>query len=71
MEKDKDVINALFTVSTSDDKFSRSGAAGISNKEKEPIATPDTPFFIGSITKLFTAVVITPNVRKDLHKDHD
>lgn len=58
VKKDKSIHNALLAISTGDGKFSWSGAAGIANKENQISMTPDTPYFIASITKLFTATII-------------
>ena len=35
-----------------------SGAAGVANPESGAAMTPDTPYFIASITKMYTAAVI-------------
>ena len=58
VEKDKNIYSTLLSVTAGNGKFSWSGATGIANKEKEISMTPETPFFIASITKLFTATVI-------------
>ena len=58
VEKDKKIYNALLSISTGNGKFKWSGAAGIANKEKEIPMTTETPFFIASITKMFTATII-------------
>lgn len=58
VEKDKNIYNAVLAISTGKGQFSWSGAVGIANKAKEISMTPETPFFIASITKLFTATII-------------
>lgn len=58
VEKNKHIYNVLLAISTGNGEFSWSGAAGIANKAKEISMTPETPFFIASITKLFTATII-------------
>ena len=58
VEKDKSIYNALLSISTGNGKFIWSGAAGIANNAKEISMTPETPYFIASITKLFTATII-------------
>lgn len=57
-EKDKNIHSAILSISSGDGKFNWSGASGIANKEKEISITPETPFFIASITKMFTAAII-------------
>jgi D-alanyl-D-alanine carboxypeptidase len=58
VEKDKNIYSTILSVTAGSRKFNWSCAAGIANKEKEIAMTPETPFFIASITKLFTATVI-------------
>ncbi len=58
VERDKKIYNALLFISAGDGKFNWSGAVGIANKEKNISMTPKTPFFIASITKMFTATTI-------------
>ena len=58
IEKDKNIFNAVLSILTGSGEFSWSGASGIANKAKGIFMTPKTPFFIASITKLFTATVI-------------
>ncbi|UCF09201.1 MAG: beta-lactamase family protein, partial [Thermoplasmata archaeon] len=52
------MFNVILAISTGKGEFSWSGASGIANKAKEISMTPKTPFFIASITKLFTATII-------------
>ncbi len=58
VEKDKDIFSAILSISTGNGKFNWSSAVGITNKEKEIVMTPETPFFIASITKMFTATIM-------------
>ena len=58
VEKEKNIYSMLLSISTGNGKFSWSGAAGTANKEKKISMTPETPFFIASITKMFTATII-------------
>ena len=58
VEKGKTIHSALLSLSAGNGKFNWSGAAGIANKEKQISMTPETPFFIASVTKLFTATII-------------
>ena len=56
--KDKSIFNALIAITKGNGEFNWLGAAGIANKEKEISMTPETPFFIASITKMFTATIV-------------
>ena len=58
VEKDKSVKNCVLSVMKRDGSFSWSGAAGIANQEGQVPMTKDTPIYIASITKLYTATVI-------------
>ena len=58
VKKDNYIFSALLAVSTGDKRIDWSNGAGIANQEGEIQAKSDTPFFIASITKLFTAVTI-------------
>ena len=58
VENDKSVKNAIFAISSSNGDFDWAGAAGLAEeKEKEPMKV-STPYFIASITKMFTATVV-------------
>ena len=48
----------ILGITSCDGKLDWSGAAGIAHKKKELLITPETPFFIASITKMFTATII-------------
>jgi len=58
VKSDKHVKNAVLAVSTGDGEFNWSSAAGMADPEENQIMTVDTPVFIASITKMFTATVI-------------
>ena len=58
VEKDKSVRNCVLSVMKGDGSFSWSGAAGIANQDGQVPMTKDTPIYIASITKLYTATVI-------------
>ena len=65
VEKDKNYFNALLAVSEGLDGYKWFGATGIANYENLISAVPDSPFFIASITKLFTATVIMQLVEQN------
>jgi D-alanyl-D-alanine carboxypeptidase len=58
VEKDKSVKNCVLSVMKGDGSFSWSGAAGIASQDKQIPMTKDTPIYIASITKLYTATAI-------------
>jgi CubicO group peptidase (beta-lactamase class C family) len=58
VEKDKSVKNCVLSVTKGDGSFSWSGAAGIANQDSQVPMTKDTPIYIASITKLYTATAI-------------
>ena len=58
VEKEKSIFSAILAILMGNGEFSWFGASGIANKAKEISMTPKTPFFIASITKLFTATII-------------
>jgi len=58
VRKDKSVRNCILSVMKSDGSFSWSGAAGIGHQDGRVPMTKDTPIYIASITKLYTAAVI-------------
>jgi D-alanyl-D-alanine carboxypeptidase len=55
---DKSVKNCVLSVMKGDGSFSWSGAAGIAHQNGQVPMTEDTPIYIASITKLYTATVI-------------
>jgi D-alanyl-D-alanine carboxypeptidase len=58
VEKDKSVRNCVLSVMKGDGSFSWSGAAGIAHRDGQVPMTKDTPIYIASITKLYTATII-------------
>ena len=58
VENDKSVRNCVLSVVKDDGSFSWSGAAGIASQDGQVPMTKDTPIYIASITKLYTATAI-------------
>ena len=58
VEKNKSIRNIVLSVMKGDGSFSWSGAAGIASQIGQVPMTKDTPIYIASITKLYTATVI-------------
>jgi D-alanyl-D-alanine carboxypeptidase len=58
VEKDRSVRNCVLSVMKGDGSFSWSGAAGIASQNGRVPMTKDTPIYIASITKLYTATAI-------------
>ena len=58
VENDKLIRNCVLSVMKGDGSFSWSGATGIANENSQVPMTKDTPIYIASITKLYTATVI-------------
>ena len=58
VEKDKSVRNCVLSVMKGDGSFFWSGAAGIASQDGQVPMTKDTPIYIASITKLYTATAI-------------
>jgi D-alanyl-D-alanine carboxypeptidase len=56
--RDTSVRNCVLSVTKGDGSFSWSGAAGIARQDSRVPMTKDTPIYIASITKLYTATVI-------------
>ena len=52
------VRSGVAAVSKGDESFSWSGAAGLANLDKQIPMTIETPFYLASITKLFTATAV-------------
>jgi D-alanyl-D-alanine carboxypeptidase len=50
--------NCVLAVMNGDGGFSWTGCSGIANEQKKTIMTMETPIFISSVTKLYTATVI-------------
>jgi D-alanyl-D-alanine carboxypeptidase len=62
----KSVRSCVLSVMKGDGSFSWSGAAGISNQNTHAVMTKDTPIFLSSVTKLFTATVIMKLYEKEM-----
>jgi len=58
VENDKSVRNCVLSVMKDDGSFSWSGAVGIASQDGQVPMTKDTPIYIASITKLYTATAI-------------
>jgi len=58
VESDPSIRNCVFAVAKGDGSFVWSGAAGIARQMGKVPMTADTPIFIASVTKLFTATAI-------------
>ena len=58
IENDKSIENCVLAVSKGDGSYSWAGAAGIANKDNRVPMTKDTPIYIASVTKLYTATAI-------------
>jgi D-alanyl-D-alanine carboxypeptidase len=58
VENDKTVMNCVLSVMMGNGSFSWSGAAGIASQDGQVPMTKDTPIYIASITKLYTATAI-------------
>ena len=58
VEKDQSVRNCVLSVMKGDGSFSWSGAAGIARQDGQVLMRKDTPIYIASITKLYTATAI-------------
>jgi CubicO group peptidase (beta-lactamase class C family) len=56
--KDKSIKNCVLAVMKGDGSFSWSGAVGIASQDGQVPMTKDTPIYIASITKLYTATII-------------
>ena len=58
VEEGRPIRNCALSVTKGDGSFSWSGAAGIASQEGRVPMTQDTPLYIASITKLYTATVL-------------
>ena len=56
--KHKQIFNMVLAVNSGNNSFEWSGAAGIANSEKNIKMRMDSPYFVASITKVFTASAI-------------
>ncbi|MGA2157639.1 MAG: serine hydrolase domain-containing protein [Dehalococcoidia bacterium] len=58
VEKDKSIKSCVLAVMKGDGSYSWIGAAGIANPDGQVPMTKDTPIYIASVTKLYTAAAI-------------
>ena len=58
VKSNKQIRNCALYVTKGDGSFTWSGAAGIANQAGQVPMTKDTPFYLASITKIYTAVAI-------------
>jgi CubicO group peptidase (beta-lactamase class C family) len=58
VQKDRAVRNCVLSVMTGDGSLEWSGAAGIAHEDRPGPMAADTPIYIASITKLYTATVV-------------
>jgi D-alanyl-D-alanine carboxypeptidase len=58
VEKNKSIENCVLAVTKGDGSYSWAGAAGIANQDGQIPMTKDTPIYIASVTKLYTATAI-------------
>ncbi len=56
--KDPSIRNCVLAVAKGDGSFAWSGAAGIAHQEGQVPMTADTPIYIASVTKLYTATAV-------------
>jgi D-alanyl-D-alanine carboxypeptidase len=62
----KPIRNAVLYVTKGDGSFTWYGAAGVANQDGKVLMTEATPFYVASITKLFTATAIMMLYEKGL-----
>jgi CubicO group peptidase (beta-lactamase class C family) len=55
VSKHTGIMSSMSAVSTGDESFTWSGVSGLANSTKQILMTVETPFFLASITKMFTA----------------
>lgn len=56
--KQRQIFNVVIGVQTADGSFSWSGAGGVADPEREAAMRVDSPYFIASVTKIFTAAAV-------------
>jgi D-alanyl-D-alanine carboxypeptidase len=66
VKNDKTLKNCVLAVEKGDGSFGWSGAAGIARQDGQVPITKDSPIYIASITKLYTATVIMRMYEKGL-----
>ena len=58
VRNDKSIRNCVLSVMKDDGSFSWSGAAGLASLDSQSPMTKNTPIYVASITKLYTATII-------------
>jgi D-alanyl-D-alanine carboxypeptidase len=58
VKSNKQIKNCALSVKKGDGSFTWSGAAGIASQDSQTPMTKDTPIYLASVTKLYTAVAI-------------
>jgi len=58
VEKDKSIRSCVLAVTKGDTSYSWVGAAGIANQDGQVPMTDDTPIYISSVTKLYSATAV-------------
>jgi D-alanyl-D-alanine carboxypeptidase len=58
VNRDKLIHNAVLGVAHGDSEFIWSGAAGYADQARRTLMQPETPFFLASVTKMYTAAAI-------------
>jgi len=58
VRKDKSIYNATLGVATEEPNFTWAGAAGTADAAGGTAMQPETPYFLASITKMYTAVAV-------------
>src|SRR5512135_333953 len=53
-----DIHNIVAAVQSHERRIDFAGAAGIADPQSGAAMTPDTPYFIASVTKMFTAAIV-------------
>ena len=58
VQKNTTIKGCIAAVATGDRNFDWKGSSGMANAAKQIPLTVETPFFLASITKMFTAAVV-------------
>jgi D-alanyl-D-alanine carboxypeptidase len=70
VRRDGQIRNAVFGVADGDTGFTWSGAVGFADPEGRRAMQPETPYFIASVTKMYTtAAILLLQERGQLHLD--
>jgi len=64
------IYNVVAAVQSQDLSLNFAGAAGIANAQTGMAMTPDTPYFIASVTKMYTAAIIL-RLHEEMHINLD